>query len=167
MIWLTAYVLTILAANWAIAIYGLVPVGFGLLAPAGVYFAGLTFTLRDLVHERLGRDATLGSIGGGAIISAFVVGDGRIALASGAAFLLSELADFAVYTPLRQRNWLGAVAASNLVGLVLDSALFLALAFGSLAFLPGQIVGKLWMTALVVVPVWLWRRSRAVEAGRA
>jgi uncharacterized PurR-regulated membrane protein YhhQ (DUF165 family) len=77
------------------------------------------------------------------------------------AFLLSELADFAVYTPLRRRTWLGAVAASNTVGLVIDSALFLWLAFGSLEFLAGQVVGKAWMTALAVVLMALWRRRRA------
>ena len=36
-----AYVATIFGANWALSTFGLVPVGFGLLAPAGVYFAGL------------------------------------------------------------------------------------------------------------------------------
>src|SRR6266511_3015013 len=74
----------------------------------------------------------------------------RLALASGSAFLFSELLDFAVYTPLRRRSWLGAVAASNAVGLVADSALFLTLAFGSLDFLAGQIVGKAEMTLLAV-----------------
>ena len=43
----------------------------------------------------------------------------------------------------------------------MDSVLFLSLAFGSLVFLPGQIVGKLWMTALAVAVLWLWRRAAA------
>ena len=30
------YVATIFAADWAIAAFGIVPVGFGLMAPAGV-----------------------------------------------------------------------------------------------------------------------------------
>jgi hypothetical protein len=54
------------------------------------------------------------------------------------------------------------VAASNTVGLVVDSALFLLLAFGSLEFLAGQVVGKLWMTGLTVALLWLWRRMRRV-----
>jgi uncharacterized PurR-regulated membrane protein YhhQ (DUF165 family) len=65
-----------------------------------------------------------------------------------------------VYAPLRQRTWLGAVVASNTVGVVADSALFLWLAFGSLAFLPGQIVGKLWTTALAVACILVWQRRR-------
>jgi uncharacterized PurR-regulated membrane protein YhhQ (DUF165 family) len=152
---LAGYIATIFGANWAIATFGLVPVGFGLLAPAGVYFAGLAFTFRDLTQDQLGRAWTFGAILVGAGLSALV--SPQFALASGAAFLLSETADLLVYSPLKERHWLGAVALSNTVGLVVDSALFLALAFGSLAFLPGQIVGKAWMTALAVAVLWAWR----------
>ena len=156
MTWLIAYVACIVAANLALTLVGIVPVGFGLMAPAGVYFAGLTFTLRDLVQDRLGRRWTVGAILAGAAISALF--SRQLALASGAAFLLSELADFAVYTPLKDRRWLTAVVASNIVGAVVDSALFLALAFGSLDFLAGQVVGKLWMTAVVVLAAMAGRR---------
>lgn len=45
MLYLLAYVGTILAANWLIATFGLVPVGFGLMAPAGVFAAGLALLL--------------------------------------------------------------------------------------------------------------------------
>lgn len=160
---LVSYILTIIAANVAITLIGLVPVGFGLVAPAGVYFAGLAFTLRDAVQETLGRRWTVIAILVGAGISAAL--SSRLALASGAAFLISELADFAVYTPLRHRSWLTAVVFSNTVGVIIDSALFLWLAFGSLEFLTGQIVGKLWMTALAVVFIIVWRRmtTRSVQ----
>lgn len=157
--WITAllYIGTVFAANWAITDIGMVPVGFGLLAPAGVYFAGLAFTLRDLTHEALGRRVVLLAILVGAVLSGLL--SPALALASGAAFLVSELADFAVYTPLRERSWLGAVALSNTVGLALDSVLFLWLAFGSLDYLPGQVVGKAWMTALAVGVLWVGRRA--------
>lgn len=153
---LVGYIVTIFAANVAITLIGTVPVGFGLMAPAGVYFAGLAFTLRDAVQETLGRRWVLVAILVGAAISAAL--SAQLALASGIAFLVSELADFAVYTPLRARSWLTAVVASNTVGVVIDSALFLWLAFGSLNFLFGQIVGKLWMTALAVGLIIIWRR---------
>lgn len=158
---LIAYALTIFAANWAITYFGLVPVGFGLMAPAGVYFAGLAFTLRDAVQETLGRRWTLAAILIGSALSALL--SGPLALASGAAFLFSELLDFAVYTPLRRRSWLAAVAASNIVGLLADSAIFLWLAFGSLDFLAGQIVGKLWVTALAVVLIALYRSFSTIN----
>jgi uncharacterized PurR-regulated membrane protein YhhQ (DUF165 family) len=154
-----AYLGTIVAANWAIATFGAVPVGFGLVAPAAVWFAGLAFTLRDLLHDAAGRWAVLAATAVGAVLSAAVAGP-AMALASGVAFGVSELADFAVYAPLRRRRWLLAVAASNAFGLVADSLLFLWLAFGSLAFLPGQIVGKTWMTILAVAVLAVWRRCR-------
>lgn len=157
MIWIAAYIATIFAANWAIETFGFVPVGFGLMAPAGVYFVGAAFTFRDLAHEAVGRWWIVAAIVVGAGLSAIV--SPQFALASGVAFLLSETADLAVYTPLRERGWLRAVAVSNAVGLVVDSALFLWLAFGSLDFLPGQVIGKAWMTVLAVALLWGVRRA--------
>ena len=153
---LIGYVVTIILANGAIMLFGIVPVGFGLMAPAGVYFAGLVFSLRDALHETRGRRWVVVAILLGAAISAAL--SPHLALASGLAFLFSELADFAVYAPLRERTRLGAVVASNTVGVVVDSALFLWLAFGSLQVLPGQIVGKWWMTAVTVLLMLAWRR---------
>ena len=46
----TAFVATVAGANWALANFGIVNIGLGLTAPAGVYFAGIAFTLRDLLH---------------------------------------------------------------------------------------------------------------------
>lgn len=149
---LACYIATIFGANWAISTFGLVPVGFGLLAPAGVYFAGLAFTFRDLTQDSLGRRWTFAAILIGAGLSGFL--SGPLAIASGLAFLVSETADLLVYTPLKEHHWLSAVALSNTVGLVIDSALFLMLAFGSLDFLAGQVVGKLEMTTLAVLVLW-------------
>lgn len=153
-----SYIGTIFAANWVIGRYGFVPVGFGLMAPAGVYFVGLAFTLRDLTQESLGRTWTVAAIIIGATLSSLV--SPSFALASGGAFLLSESADFLVYTPLRKRNWLLAVAVSNTVGLVVDSVLFLALAFRSLDFIEGQIWGKFLMTIIAVALLAIWRHNR-------
>ena len=161
-VFLGAFALTILAANWAITTWGLVPVGFGLVAPAGVYFAGLAFTFRDLTQDTLGRRAVVVAIGAGALLSAAI--SPALAVASGTAFLVSELADFAVYSPIARRNrWLLAVLVSGTVGAVVDSALFLWLAFGDLTFLAGQVVGKTWATlaAVAVLGTWrAWQRER-------
>ena len=85
-------------------------------------------------------------------------------LASATAFLLSEFADFAVYTPLARRRLVLAVVASSLVGLVVDSIVFLWLAFGSLEFLAGQIVGKIWMV-LLAIPFVAYLRRRDERLG--
>ena len=153
--WLAAFVATVFGANWALGEFGIVPIGFGLMAPAGVFFAGAAFTCRDMLHDAMGRPAVVTAIVIGAGLSWFL--EPTFAVASGVAFLVSELGDFAVYTPLRSRGWLRAVAASNVVGLVLDSALFLWLAFGSLDFIEGQIVGKFYMTVAAIAGLWITR----------
>tara|TARA_Y100000310_G_scaffold213950_1_gene214934 strand:- start:148 stop:672 length:525 start_codon:yes stop_codon:yes gene_type:complete len=143
------FIAVVYLANWAIEEYGFVSVGFGLTAPAGVFFAGIAFTARDLVHETLGRWWVLPAILAGAALSASL--DTSLALASGTAFMVSEGADFAVYSPLRKRGWLKAVVASNIVGLVIDSALFLWIAFGSVEFIEGQVLAKSYMIIPAVI----------------
>lgn len=155
MISFLAYVGCIVGANWALTTWGIVPIGFGLMAPAGVYFAGLSFTARDFLRESMGRKWMVLAVVIGAVLS-FLLEDGqRFAIASGVAFLFSEFADAVVYEPLRKR-WLPAVLASNIVGLMIDSALFLWLAFGSLAYIEGQIIGKAYMTTLAIGVLWSW-----------
>ena len=155
------FIATIFAANWLIEHLGIVSVGFGLMAPAGVFMVGLAFTFRDVLQRTLGVRWTVAAIVIGAGLSYFV--SPAFALASGVAFLLSETADLAVYTPLERKSWLAAVVLSNTVGLVVDSMLFLAIAFGSQEFLAGQVVGKAWMT-LLALPVLLVIRPRLREA---
>jgi uncharacterized PurR-regulated membrane protein YhhQ (DUF165 family) len=170
-LFLIAFALTIPAANWMIGNVGavcapqgpcLVPVGFGLMAPSGVLMIGLAFVLRDLVQRRLGAAWAVAAILVGAALSA-TLAPPALVFASGVAFLVSELIDFAIYTPLQRRGLVLAVAASSFAGLIADSALFLHLAFGSLDFLAGQIVGKSWMVLLSLpVVAWLRRRDRAL-----
>lgn len=154
-LWLAVFIGSVFGANWAITEYGIVDVGFGLSAPAGVFFAGLAFTCRDLLHETLGRRAVVGAILVGAFLSWWI--EPTFATASAVAFLASEALDFAVYEPLRSRGWLRAVLASNVVGLAVDSVLFLWLAFGSLDFIEGQIVAKGYMTLGAVMLLWMVR----------
>lgn len=163
---LAFFTLTIPLANWLIGNVGtvcvpdgpcLVPVAPGIKAPSGVLMVGLALVLRDIVQRRLGAMAGLGAIAVGALISGLLAPP-AIVLASTAAFLLSELADFAVYTPLQRRNFVAAVAASSILGLVVDSIVFLWLAFGSLDFLSGQIIGKAWMVLLALPLMHLLRR---------
>lgn len=153
------FVGTVFAANWAVNHWGIVPVGFGYQAPAGVFFAGLALTLRDEVHDRLGVLWVLAAILVGATCS-WLVSD-LLALASAVAFLASELCDLLVYAPLRARGLTVAVLASNLVGALVDSWLFLTIAFGSTAFLTGQVVGKMEMTLLALPVLLALRRVRA------
>jgi uncharacterized PurR-regulated membrane protein YhhQ (DUF165 family) len=156
------YILSIYLANWLIVRFGLVPVGFGLYAPAGVFVAGAAFVLRDAVQEELGIPWVLLAIAAGAVLST-AVAPLRLAFASGFAFLVSELADFAVYTPIRRRSWTLAAVLSNTVGAVVDSLLFLWLAFGTIANVAGLILGK-WYVTLPIVIWWGVRKAKEARA---
>src|SRR6266566_4293322 len=164
-VFLALFTLTIPVANWLIGHAGtvcqpagpcLIPVAPGLMAPSGVTMAGVALVLRDLVQRRLGVAASSLAILAGAALSALLAPPALV-IASAVAFLLSEFADLAVYTPLARRGLLIAVV---------DSVVFLWLAFGSLDFLLGQIVGKAWMV-LLSIPFVAWLRRRDARLGIA
>ncbi|MBS0240710.1 MAG: VUT family protein [Proteobacteria bacterium] len=170
-VFLFFFALTIPTANWLIGHVGttcvpngpcLVPVAPGLKAPSGVLTIGLGLVLRDLVQRRLGVRAAFAAIVVGAAISGLFAPPSLV-VASVAAFLVAELTDLAVFTPLQKRGLVLAVLVSSLAGLVVDSLVFLGLAFGSLEFLAGQVIGKAWMVLLSLPFVaWLRRRDEAL-----
>ena len=145
---LAAYVGTIVTANWASTHWSALLVG-AVAVPAGTLWAGVTFTLRDLLHECLGPRGVLAAIAGGAGLS-WLLASPQIAVASVLAFTVSELIGSLVYGQLRAWSVVGAVIGSNLVGLGIDSVLFVPLAFGSFTFVPGQLLGKTVATVLTV-----------------
>jgi uncharacterized PurR-regulated membrane protein YhhQ (DUF165 family) len=173
-LFLIAFALTIPVANWMIGNVGttcsargpcLIPVAPDVMAPSGVLMIGVALVLRDLVQRRLGILYSAAAIVFGAILSA-AVAPVSLVLASSVAFLVSEFVDLAVYAPLARRRLIAAVLLSGLVGLVVDSAIFLWLAFGSLDFLTGQVIGKAWMV-LLSLPFVLYLRRRDERLGLA
>jgi queuosine precursor transporter len=167
------FALTIPAANWLIGHAGttcvpphgpcLIPVAPGLMAPSGVTMVGIALVLRDLVQRRLGTTLSALAVLVGSGLSALYAPPSLV-IASATAFLLSEFADLVVYTPLARRRLVAAVIASTCAGLVVDSIVFLWLAFGSLEFLAGQVVGKSWMV-LLSIPFVAWLRRRDERLG--
>jgi uncharacterized PurR-regulated membrane protein YhhQ (DUF165 family) len=156
---LLAYVGAVVLANvasthWAPLLVGTVGV------PAGTLWAGVTLTLRDLLHEALGPRGVTVAIALGAVLS-WQLATAHIAAASVLAFTVSELADAAVYARLRTHSHLGAVIGSNTLALGVDSVLFVPLAFGSAA-IPGQVLGKTVATALTVGLLVAARAARTV-----
>jgi len=165
--WFAALLGAIIGANLMIANVGacvapggpcLIPVWPAplLMAPSGVLLIGVALVARDALHESGGARWVFAAIAVGAALSAAL--SPALALASGVAFAVGELADYAVYTPVRRYGRAWAVAASGIAGAFVDSALFLWLAFGSLDFLAGQIVGKLYAT--LAVAAWLARKRQ-------
>ena len=162
---LILFILTIPAGNWVVMNVGTVcpPDSPCIMSPSAVLFAGLALILRDAVQSLLGKRWTLVAIAAGAALSG-VLSEPAIILGSTCAFLFSELADFAVYTPLRERHLTLAIVLSGLVGSIVDSVIFLSLAFGSLDFIVGQVIGKFWMSLIAGAMIIMWRSTRRAQA---
>jgi uncharacterized integral membrane protein (TIGR00697 family) len=151
---------------------------FGLAVDAGTFIYPITFTLRDLIHKRLGkRVARLVIVLAGAInlfMAAFfafsarlpsdpgwglgrefsaVLGPvWRIVVASIAAEIVAELVDTEVYhlwvTRITRRQQWARVLVSNAVSVPLDSLIFCWAAFGGV--LPAATVWSIFTANLIV-----------------
>jgi len=156
---LAAYIGSIIAANWMTATFGLVPIGFTLMVTAGTFAAGFALVARDWVQVSSGWKVVVIAIVAGAALSV-VTSTPAIAVASGIAFLVGELVDLGVFTPLRRRSLPAAVLSSSVVSAPVDTVLFLYLVgFGvTWQAVAGQFIVK---TAIaLVVALWLSWRSR-------
>lgn len=152
----SAYVLCVVVSNYLTASFGLVPVGFGFTATAGTYTAGLSLLARDTVQDLTNQRTVLYLILIGTVLSGFLSGP-NLALASCVAFLVSEVADMWVYTPLRKKGLVKAVLASNVVGAFVDSILFLWIAGFPITAIYGQMIGKGWVTLIPIMLILIVR----------
>jgi uncharacterized PurR-regulated membrane protein YhhQ (DUF165 family) len=133
---LTAYILAILAANWLTTHYGMTHLpGMTLTVTAGTYAAGAALLLRDAVQDYAGTSWVFAGIAAGGVLTAVM--SPALAVASVTAFVIAELCDWGVYTPLRTRGWGRAALASGIVGALVDTAVFLSL-LGDAAPRPGH-----------------------------
>ena len=151
---------------------------FGLAAPGGVFIYAITFTLIDLVNERLGKVGArrvvfaafaanlLFALYGSLIVAlpappyftnqeafAAVLGSTpRIVGASLLAYIVSSLIDVEVFAFWKERlrgpKW-ARVVASNAVSTLIDSAIFVAAAFsGIMPLLP--LIGGQYLVKMAV-----------------
>jgi uncharacterized integral membrane protein (TIGR00697 family) len=152
----------------------------GLVVPAGVFIYALTFTLLDLINERLGKRGTRQVIAtafcanlllaayaqltvwwpapaffdGQASVARVLGATPRIVGASLAAYLVASLLDAEIFAWWRTRvggyRWV-RVLVSNAVGTAVDSLVFVTLAFaGALPILP-LVVGQYVVKMVVTV----------------
>lgn len=167
---------------------------FGFVAPGGVFIYALTFTLIDLVNERLGRQGAQRVIYAAfaantllALYSMFIIAlpspsyytnqnaiatvlgsTPRVVAASLLAYLVSSLIDVEIFAAWKRRvgghKW-ARVILSNTVSTAVDSALFVTAAFaGTLPLIP-LIVGQyLIKMAVTVISVPLIYASKYVDA---
>ncbi|MFF1608861.1 VUT family protein [Amycolatopsis sp. NPDC058278] len=121
-----------------------------LTIPVGAVCAGAVLEIQDHVHEAFGPRGVAAAIGCGTGLP-WLLGSPAATTASALAFLLSETIDAYIYARLmRRRSQALAMMGSNAAGLVVDSVVFVPLAFGTWAPLTGQVVSKAFATAIAV-----------------
>ena len=147
MLWLAAYIGSVLAINFAFSAAPQLDLVWSC-------WAGLIFILRDMVQVRFGHWALAAMLG--ATVLSFLLADPFVAAASVTAFAVSELIDWAVFTvtrrPLRDRLWISAA-----LSVPVDTAIF----FGML----GVWEPTVWAASLAsklagVSAVWMLMRAR-------
>lgn len=161
--WVYVYGALVPLVNWSFAHVPTVPLpDGGTFAPMAVV-TGLVLVVRDFAQREIGHLIFLPLMLG--IALSFAMAPPAIALASAAAFAISEVVDWLVYTftkkPLSQR-----VMLSSLIAAPLDSAVFWLLASLSVA---GVFTWSTVMTAIAskwlgayFVYVWLRRRETRI-----
>lgn len=145
-------------ANWWLTRYGLWDAPVLGPVPSALWVIAIGFVLRDLVQVTLGRRIAWVAIVTGTFLS-ILVADRDIALASGAAFAISESLDALIFTPLADRGrFLLGVSISGWAAGFIDSAVFVRIAFGSFTGWWQLGVAKLVVIAVVAPVTWAARR---------
>ena len=133
----------------------------------------VAFLVTDLTNRAYGPARTRRVVYVGfaiAVLLSYLLVDARIALASGTAFLVSQLCDIFIFDRLRKRPWWQAPLGSSAIAATLDTALFFSLAFYG-TMVPwvtlglGDVVAKFAMAAIMLIPFGILRsRIRAIPA---
>lgn len=134
----------------------------------------LDLVLRDVLHDRTSgrqRVAVIGAliVAGSAITLALSPSAGTVALASSAAFAAALTVDAVVYQVSRFLPWLERTMRSNVAAAIVDSAVFVAIAFpgflwGTFVVQAGMKIGGAVVFALLLerlVAVGVYRRVTA------
>jgi len=128
------------------------------MAPSGVLFIGLALVLRDWLQEFTNWKWSVAAVLLGGLLS-LLTSPPFIAVASAVSFVIAEMFDLGVYTPLRQKGKHLAVLASGIVGAFVDSLLFVWIAFGSAELSFGTAIAKVY-ASLAVAGYLYWRAKR-------
>jgi uncharacterized PurR-regulated membrane protein YhhQ (DUF165 family) len=121
-----AMVLVVASANYLVQF----PVNDWLTWGALTY--PVSYFVTDLTNRRFGPGPARRVVLIGfalAVVASIWLASPRIALASGTAFLVSQLMDVAIFNRLRRRAWWQPPLVSSVLGSFVDTALFFALAF--------------------------------------
>jgi uncharacterized PurR-regulated membrane protein YhhQ (DUF165 family) len=126
----------------------------------GAFSYPLVFLVNDLTNRALGPQAARRVAWAGfaiAVAVSLALAPWRIALASGAAFLFSQLMDVAVFNRWRAASWWKAPLIGSLVASVVDTGVFFFLAFSGTGedwtlLAAGDLAVKVLMAAVLLAP---------------
>lgn len=126
----------------------------------GAFSYPLVFLVTDLTNRALGPQVARRVAWAGfavAVAVSLLVAPWRIALASGLAFLLSQLMDIAVFNRWRRGSWWKAPLWGSMAASVMDTAVFFAIAFAGtqmnwLQLTAGDLAVKWAMSLLLLAP---------------
>jgi len=126
----------------------------------GAFSYPLVFLVTDLCNRALGPAAARRVAWVGfatAVVVSLLLAPWRIALASGAAFIVSQLLDIAVFNRWRRQSWWKAPLMGSLAASGADTAVFFFLAFAGsdmdwLLLASGDLAVKAAMAALLLAP---------------
>lgn len=155
----TALILSIVAMAFVIVVSNiLVAVPINNWLTWGTLTYPFAFLVTDLVNRYYGVSKARMVVYAGfavGVIASLVLADMRIALASGTAFLISQLLDISVFDKLRAKTWWIAPFVSSSISTVFDTFLFYGLAFvGTGAAWHQWAIGDLgvkWIVAVVAL----------------
>jgi len=170
----------------AVAIMGLIIVSSNILVQPrfhinewltwGAITYPICFLVTDLLNRRFGPSRARQVVSVGfiiAVIASYVVADSRIAIASGIAFLTSQLLDILVFDKLRYKSWWKAPFIAGWMAAIIDTFLFFAVAFAGtdvpwVTLATGDVGIKLVINAMLLAPfrvlMWNLGRPRSVQA---
>ena len=118
------YISLIVAVNYAFSVVPLVELPDGTMWPPVALAVGFIFVVRDFAQREIGHKVLLAMLVG--LVISYFMADPFVATASAAAFLVSDLVEWAVYSfttgPLALR-----ILCSGLLGAPVDSAVFLGI----------------------------------------
>ncbi len=137
----------------------------------GAFSYPVSFLVTDVTNRALGARRTRLVVYAGfvaAVALSMLLATPRIALASGSAFLVSQLLDVLIFDRLRQSAWWRAPFISSVIASALDTAMFFALAFAGtevpwVTLGLGDYAVKLGLAVLMLLPYWSLRGAIAAR----
>jgi queuosine precursor transporter len=157
--WTLSYIISILAVNWLFAPSQLVEgVTFWKTAWGDLFLAnlivGAVFVLRDYAQREIGHRILLATLIAG--LMTYLMVDPAIAIASLVAFVMSETADWGVYS-FWKKSLQSRILVSSLIAIPLDTVVFQHLA-GYLT--PAAFIMEVLSKAVGVFIVWQLLKMR-------